>query len=35
MAVALFIGAAMTVMVLVIGIWGPVTLHRGLEEISH
>jgi len=35
MAVALFIGAAMTVMVLVIGIWGPATLHRGLEEISH
>lgn len=35
MAVALFIGAAMTVMVLVIGLWGPVTLHRGLEEISH
>lgn len=35
MAVALFIGAAMAVMVLVIGIWGPATLHRGLEEISH
>lgn len=35
MAVALFIGAAMSVMVLVIGIWGPGTLHRGLEEISH
>jgi len=35
MAVALFIGAAMTLMVLVIGLWGPVTLHRRLEEISH
>jgi putative MFS transporter len=35
MAVALFIGAVMTVMVLVIGIWGPATLHRRLEEISH
>jgi len=35
MAVALFIGAAMAVMVLVIGLWGPVTLHRRLEEISH
>jgi len=34
-AVALFIGAAMAVMVLVIGLWGPATLHRGLEEISH
>jgi len=35
MAVALFIGAAMTVMVLVISLWGPATLHRRLEEISH
>jgi len=35
MAVALFIGAAMAVMVLVVGLWGPVTLHRRLEEISH
>jgi len=34
MAVALFIGAAMTIMVLVIGIWGPRTLNRRLEEIS-
>jgi putative MFS transporter len=34
MAVALFIGAAMTVMVLVIGLWGPGTLNRRLEEIS-
>lgn len=34
MAVALFIGAAMTIMVLVIGLWGPNTLNRRLEEIS-
>ena len=34
MAVALFIGAAMTGMVLVIGLWGPKTLNRRLEEIS-
>ena len=34
MAVALFIGAAMTIMVLVIGLWGPKTLNRRLEEIS-
>jgi putative MFS transporter len=34
MAVALFIGAAMTIMVLVIGLWGPGTLNRRLEEIS-
>ncbi len=34
MAVALFIGGAMTVMVLVIGLWGPGTLNRRLEEIS-
>ena len=34
MAVALFIGAAMTIMVLVIGLWGPRTLNRRLEEIS-
>ncbi|MGZ5922819.1 MAG: MFS transporter, partial [Rhizomicrobium sp.] len=34
MAVALFIGAAMTVMVLVIGLFGPRTLNRRLEEIS-
>ena len=33
-AVALFIGAAMTVMVLVIGLFGPRTLNRRLEEIS-
>ena len=35
MAVALFIGAAMAIMVLVIGLWGPPTLNRRLEEISH
>ena len=35
MAVALFIAAAMVVMVLVIGLWGPATLNRRLEEISH
>ena len=35
MAVALFIAAAMVVMVLVIALWGPRTLSRGLEEISH
>ena len=34
MAVALFIGAAMMIMVLVIGLWGPETLNRRLEEIS-
>lgn len=34
MAVALFIGAAMVIMVLVIGLWGPKTLNRRLEEIS-
>ena len=34
MAVALFIGAAMVIMVLVIGLWGPETLNRRLEEIS-
>ena len=34
MAVALFIGAAMAIMVLVIGLWGPKTLNRQLEEIS-
>jgi putative MFS transporter len=34
LAVALFIGAAMTVMVLVIGLFGPRTLNRRLEEIS-
>jgi MFS transporter, putative metabolite:H+ symporter len=33
-AVALFIGAAMVVMVSVISLWGPRTLNRGLEEIS-
>ena len=33
-AVALFIGAAMGIMVLVIGFWGPRTLNRRLEEIS-
>lgn len=34
-AVALFIAAAMVVMVSVIGLWGPSTLNRRLEEISH
>jgi MFS transporter, putative metabolite:H+ symporter len=34
-AVALFIAAAMVVMILVIALWGPATLNRGLEEISH
>ncbi len=34
MAVALFIAAAMVVMVSVIGLWGPKTLNRRLEEIS-
>jgi MFS transporter, putative metabolite:H+ symporter len=34
MAVALFIGAAMAIMVLVIGLFGPPTLSRRLEEIS-
>ncbi len=34
-AVALFIGAAMVVMILVIALWGPATLNRGLEVISH
>jgi putative MFS transporter len=33
-AVALFIGAAMAIMVLVIGLFGPRTLNRRLEEIS-
>jgi putative MFS transporter len=32
--VALFIGAAMAVMVVTIGFFGPLTLHRSLEEIS-
>jgi len=32
--VALFIGAAMAVMVAVIGLFGPHTLNRRLEEIS-
>ena len=35
MAVALFIGAAMAIMVLVVGMWGPPTLNRRLEDISH
>jgi putative MFS transporter len=35
MGVALFIAAAMAVMVLVIGLFGPRTLNRRLEEISH
>jgi MFS transporter, putative metabolite:H+ symporter len=35
MAVALFIGAAMAMMVLVIGLFGPRTLNRRLEDISH
>jgi putative MFS transporter len=34
-AVALFIGAAMMVMIAVIALWGPRTLNQGLEEISH
>lgn len=34
MAVALFIAAAMAIMVLVIGLFGPKTLNRRLEEIS-
>lgn len=34
-AVALFIAAAMVVMVLVIVVWGPKTLNQPLEEISH
>jgi putative MFS transporter len=34
LGVALFIGGAMTVMVLTIGIFGPPTLGRSLEEIS-
>jgi MFS transporter, putative metabolite:H+ symporter len=34
LAVALFIGAAMAIMVTVIGLWGPKTLNRRLEEIS-
>ena len=34
MAVALFIAAAMVVMVSVIALWGPKTLNRRLEEIS-
>ena len=33
-AVALFIGAAMVVTILVIALWGPKTLNRRLEEIS-
>jgi putative MFS transporter len=35
LAVALFIGAAMAVMIAVIALWGPGTLNQGLEEISH
>ena len=35
MAVALFIGTAMTLVVLVIGIFGPRTLNQPLEEISN
>jgi hypothetical protein len=34
MAVALFIGTAMTLVILVIGIFGPRTLNQPLEEIS-
>ena len=34
MAVALFIGVAMMVMILVIAIMGPRTLNQSLEEIS-
>src|SRR3569833_2120225 len=34
-AVALFIAAAMVVMTLVVGLFGPRTLGRRLEEISH
>jgi putative MFS transporter len=35
LGVALFIGAAMAVMTLTIGLFGPNTKNRGLEEISH
>ncbi len=35
MAVALFIGTAMTLVILVIGIFGPRTLNQPLEEISN
>ena len=34
MAVALFIAAAMVIMIVTIGVFGPRTLHRGLEDIS-
>ncbi|HXR94298.1 MAG TPA: MFS transporter [Rhizomicrobium sp.] len=33
-AAALFIGAAMVVMIMVVALWGPKTLNRRLEEIS-
>jgi len=33
--VALFIGVAMTLMILIIGIFAPRTLNKPLEEISH
>jgi MFS transporter, putative metabolite:H+ symporter len=35
MGVALFIGGAMAVMIVTIGGFGPRTLNRRLEEISH
>ena len=35
LAVALFIGVAMTGVILVIGIFGPKTLNQPLEEISN
>jgi putative MFS transporter len=35
MGVAMFIGGAMLVMIITIGAFGPRTLHRRLEEISH
>jgi putative MFS transporter len=35
MGVALFIGVAMAVMIVTIGVFGPRTLNRRLEEISH
>jgi MFS transporter, putative metabolite:H+ symporter len=35
MGVALFIGGAMVLMIITIGGFGPRTLNRRLEEISH
>jgi putative MFS transporter len=34
MGVALFIGAAMLVMIVAVGVFGPRTLNRSLEELS-